>query len=342
MKRSQLFILMCALALVATTSADELIMKNGSRLVGTLIKSESGKVEFETPFAGKLTINQENIDHIVTENPVTVQMADGSVILDKQIVSNESDGQMMITSDTGQTVNYGISEIAIVNPAPWQLGNGYNWTGELSAALESERGNSDSDELDYELKSTWRSLADRYVIRSEGELDNNNGDKTNDNWEIRSKYDRFLKSDPDDYWGVKLRFEYDKFADLDLRTIFGPHLGRQFFETPMLTLSAELGPVWVDEQFDVAEDNDFPGALWEVEATSDIIGFGTTLYAIHDGIYNFDASDEIILNTRIGIKMPLIFGLHTAIEAKYEYDGGAVEGVDDTDETYNFRIGYSW
>jgi len=26
----------------------------------------------------------------------------------------------------------------------------------------------------------------------------------------------------------------------------------------------------------------------------------------------------------------------------YEYDGGAVEGVDDTDETYRFKVGYHW
>ena len=25
-----------------------------------------------------------------------------------------------------------------------------------------------------------------------------------------------------------------------------------------------------------------------------------------------------------------------------EYDSGAVEGVEELDETYNFRIGYSW
>ncbi|TDI87773.1 MAG: DUF481 domain-containing protein, partial [Chloroflexi bacterium] len=119
-------------------------------------------------------------------------------------------------------------------------------------------------------------------------------------------------------------------------------LGRQFFDSSLLALHAELGPVWVDEQFDEAEDNDFPGALWEIEATSDIVGFGTELYVFHDGTLNFDSADDLILNIRIGIRMPLLYGLQTGLEAKYEYDGGAVEGVDDLDETYNFFVGYRW
>ena len=132
------------------------------------------------------------------------------------------------------------------------------------------------------------------------------------------------------------------FADLDLRTIFGPHIGREFFGTRLLRLEAEVGPVWVDEQFGVAEDEDWPGALWVVEAESDIVGFGTTIYVEHDGTLNFDDIDGVLLNTTIGIKLPLIFGFQTALEAKYEYDGGAVENVDDLDETFNFKLGYSW
>ena len=57
---------------------------------------------------------------------------------------------------------------------------------------------------------------------------------------------------------------------------------------------------------------------------------------------NFDEPDDLILNARIGIRVPVIFGFETEWEAKLEYDGGAVEDVDDLDETYNFRIKYAW
>lgn len=342
MMQRQTTVLLCLLALSTSASGDELIMKNGSQLIGSLVRVEADQVVFTTPFAGELTIKQENIEHIVTAETVNLMMADGTIYRDKKIVSNETDGQVIVTADGEAAQTYGIAEIDLINPDPWKLGDGYIWFGDASGAVEMERGNSDTDEWDYKGSTTWRSLEDRYVIGGEGELDKSNGDKTTDNWKIKSKYDRFFVEEPEDYYGAKLRFEYDKFQDLDLRTIIGPHIGRQFFDKPLLSLRAEVGPVWVDEQFNVAEDDDYPGALWEVDTSSDIIGFGTSLYAIHDGIFNFDDSDALILNTTVGIKMPLIFGFETAIEAKFEYDGGAVEGVDDTDETYNFRIGYTW
>ncbi len=42
-------------------SADELLMKNGSRLIGTLVSAENGSVKFKTPFAGELKIKLKNI-----------------------------------------------------------------------------------------------------------------------------------------------------------------------------------------------------------------------------------------------------------------------------------------
>ncbi|NCF19057.1 MAG: hypothetical protein GWP63_12515 [Haliea sp.] len=37
-------------------SADELLMKNGSLLVGTLVSASDSTVVFDTPFAGEITL----------------------------------------------------------------------------------------------------------------------------------------------------------------------------------------------------------------------------------------------------------------------------------------------
>jgi hypothetical protein len=42
------------------------------------------------------------------------------------------------------------------------------------------------------------------------------------------------------------------------------------------------------------------------------------------------------------LAFPLLWSLEAAAEVLFEYDSGAVEGVDENDETYKFRIGYSW
>lgn len=65
--------------------------------------------------------------------------------------------------------------MALVNPEPWRIGDGYKWFGELNSALAMERGNTDTDELDINFESIWRSLEDRYTVRGAWELDEANG-----------------------------------------------------------------------------------------------------------------------------------------------------------------------
>ena len=323
----------------AGSGADELLMKNGSRLVGTVVRADNDKIIFNTPFAGDITIEQVNVESIITEEPVTLLMEDGAVYRDKRIVTQEE--KLIVFKEDKAPVTFDVVDIDFINPEPWRLGEGYKWFGSASAALESERGNTDTDEMDLAFESIWRSLVDRYTLRGSWEIDESNGEKNKDNWKLRSKYDRFSKSDPDNYYGVQAAFEYDKFADLDLRTIVGPYIGRQFFETSYLALQGELGLVYVDEQFDVAEDNDYWGSSWEMRLTSGIIPH-TELYVNLDGLLNFEETSDVVANTTVGIKFPVLWGFTAGAEVKYEYDGGAVEGVDDTDETYNFRLGYDW
>jgi hypothetical protein len=37
-----------------------------------------------------------------------------------------------------------------------------------------------------------------------------------------------------------------------------------------------------------------------------------------------------------------MWDLEASAEMLFEYDSGAVEGVDDLDQTYNIRLGYTW
>jgi len=329
------------LGLIVTTVAvaDELLMKNGSKLIGTVVSAGEDKLVFDTPFAGEITVAMANVTLVTTATPVTLLLDNGSVYRNQQIAATEN--RLTVLTDKENPVTFDVLDIALVNPEPWRLGEGYKWFGTISVALESERGNTDSDELDMALESIWRSLKDRFTIRGSWEIDETNGEKSKNNWKLRNKYDRFSKQDPDNYYGVQAYFEHDEFADLDLRTMVGPYIGRQFFESDYLSLQGEVGLVYVDEQFDVAEDDDYWGSNWEFRLTSGIIP-RTELYLNQTGVLNLEDTGSSIVNTTVGIKLPVLYGFIVGAEAKYEYDGGAVDGVDTTDETFNVRLGYEW
>ncbi len=320
--------------------ADVMVMQNGSRIVGTLVSAGDGTIKFETPWGGTLEVASANVVSVETDAVTTVMMADGEIYRDKRLLATQEN--ITIEREGQAPRTYPVTDISMVNPDPWLLGEGWNFFGRVTGAFQAERGNSETDEIDLGYQLTVRDLKNRFSFRGLAEFDEANGERITENWALRNKYDRFYSDDPDNYYGAKLRLEYDKFADLDLRTLVGPHIGRELFDTSRLELRGEFGIVYVDEQFDVAEDNDYYGSLIEFEAESDILGFGTTLYLFHDTTINFDSWDEPLSNTTLGLRMPLIFGFETAFEARYEYNGSAPDEVDTTDETYTFSIGYAW
>ena len=319
----------------AAPPPDRIVLKNGSTILGTITATRDGIVSVDTDFAGSLEVAQDQILALETAEPAVLQLADGKVLDAQPIVIKD---QQIVDGSTGQS--FALADLAVVNPEPYELGIGYQWSGLVNFSMVMERGNSDTDELDYKLETQWLSDDDRFTVRLNGEIDEANDTEIADNWSIIGKYDYFL--DGPWYVGGNVAAESDDFADLDLRYYVGPYIGRNFFDTELLFLEAELGLAYVNEDFIVAEDQEYPGANWEVHFSSNYLGGDSRLYVDHIGIWNLDETSDIILNTTFGLAFPLLFNLEAAAEVLIEYDSGAVDNVEDLDETYSFRIGYSW
>ncbi|MCR9185585.1 MAG: DUF481 domain-containing protein [Halieaceae bacterium] len=319
-------------------AADEIVLKNGSRILGTVTGVRDGVVTVDTEFAGTLKVQQDQVESLRSSESIVLKLADGTVVEEPSLRVEEE--TLLLASESAPVATVPLADLAISDPQPWELGHGYRWKGQVSLALEMQRGNTDTDELDYGIESVWRSLEDRYTLRFDGEEDEANGVKNAENWTALGKYDRFLEGPL--YWGVNASAEHDKFSDLDLRYYVGPYIGRQFHERPLLTLSAEVGGVYVDEDYIVAEDQDYLGMNWSVDATSNYISEDSQLYLKHTGIWNLDQTEDVILDLTLGLSFPLLFNIDGAAEILLEYDSGLPPEVESLDQTYRFRVGYSW
>ena len=58
--------------LTATALADEVFLKNGNHLSGTIVSMGEGKLVLETDFAGRLTIDWGSVERLSTDAPLTV------------------------------------------------------------------------------------------------------------------------------------------------------------------------------------------------------------------------------------------------------------------------------
>ena len=282
---------------------DRVVLKNGSTIFGTVTAFADGKLAMDTDFAGSVSIDQTQIVSLHSEQPRVLQMTDGTV---REAQPLRVENELLVVS--GETIDkdFTLEDLTKTDPEDWELGIGYKWTGLVNFAWVLERGNTDTDELDHRLDTTLQGDDDRYTLRFNGEVDEANGVKNADNWTLIAKYDHFLEDRW--YWGVLASAEQDEFADLDLRSYFGPYMGRQLLTEPALELEAELGLVWVTEDFLTAPDNEYPGANWNIHAQSNYLGGDSRLYVDHLGIWDLDNTDDIILNTTFGLAFPLLFG----------------------------------
>lgn len=321
-------------ATVAQAALDEVTLQNGSRILGTVKGARDGVLTIETDFAGTLKISTARIVSVSTDTRVTLLLADDAVV--EQVPLAVSDGRLLVEGEP----RYALADLRVVNPAPWELGEGYHWTGLLEAALVMQRGNTDTDELSYRLESILLSTRDRYTLKAYGENDEVNGAKSAENWQLTGKYDYFLH-DPN-YWGLQVALEEDKFADLELRTLIGPYIGRQFRDDPVFTFAAEAGLSFVTENFVNAQDQDYAGATWAMNASSDVLGGDSRLYFDQTGIWNLDDVSDVIVKSILGLGFPLMWNFEAAAEVLVEYDSGIVKARQETDRTYRLRVGYTW
>lgn len=337
--RAGLFAAVAAVVSVLASPAsavDRLELADGSIIYGTVTDADSGTVTLETEYAGTLAIDYANIVAMDVESELTLQMKDGQVLETKGLALSEEQLELPQRGSTG----YALVDLTRVNPEPWELGNGYNFTGLASGAYARQRGNTDTDELSYRFEANLESLKDRFRNEFFGELNEANGVTNAENWTLRSRYDRIQTGDW--YWGGGLSLEQDEFADLDLRTTVGPYAGRKFFTEPVFELEAEAGAAYISEDFITTEDREYIGATWDINVRSDWLGGDSIIYYTQKGILNLEQMDNVVLNNTLGISFPLFMNIEGAAEVLWNLNTGAPAGTEKLDETYRFRIGYTW
>ncbi|MED5408204.1 MAG: DUF481 domain-containing protein [Pseudomonadota bacterium] len=137
--------------------------------------------------------------------------------------------------------------------------------------------------------------------------------------------------------------ESDQFADLDRWTFVAGYYGWQWFGKPRFTLMTEPGLAYVTEDFIVAsEEKKYSSSTWNIDASSNILGKKTHLYLNQVGVWNLEATKDLVLNTRVGLSVPLLRKVEVASEIKLEFDSSAPEGIEELDQTYKIRLGYRW
>ena len=150
-QRTSLFLLLVMLLLTPALFADQITLKNGDRLSGTILKSDAKTLVLKTEAAGEVTFQWAAIDAITSSAPLHVGLAGGQMVVgpvatkDGQLqVSTSTAGVVTAAKDSVQVIRSD-SEEAAYDAAMERLQHphlGDFWSGTLDTGLSLTRGNS--------------------------------------------------------------------------------------------------------------------------------------------------------------------------------------------------------
>ena len=151
MQRKSLLLLMTTVLLCPVLFADQVSLKNGDRLTGTIVKSDSKTLVLKTEAAGDVTFQWSAIDAITSAQPLHVGLAGGQMVVgpvatkDGQIqVATLTAGVVTASKESVQVIRSD-SEEAVYDAAIERLQHphlGDFWRGTLDTGLSLTRGNS--------------------------------------------------------------------------------------------------------------------------------------------------------------------------------------------------------
>jgi putative salt-induced outer membrane protein YdiY len=343
--RARLWAIFLSIVLAGPLAADELLMRDGSRILGTIVKKDNGVLEFKTSYAGVIKVKWAEIEEVRADEPFRVMLQNDEIVMTTAIRNTDD----IVTLETGTPeapapVELAQSDVAFIKPDAWRLGEGYKFTGRANFAYERERGNSDTDELDFDFDMTYRRLKDRFVAYGELERDvDNDRDRdrtTDDNWKLSTSYHRFATKKL--YWGGVVSADADDKAERELRLVAGPLVGYQFFESRPINLRAEVGITRVHEEFKNESDNNYTAGAWAIDFDKYLFDEFMQFYHRQTGLLSFKDYNDLIWNTWTGFRFPLVYGFVASTELQTEYDGDAAENADDLDTTFLLKLGYAW
>ncbi len=323
--------------LFSVAIADELVLKNGDKLTGKVVSMENGKLIFNTSYAGDISIDWGNVSSMKTDEPAAFLLNNGTLIKGAVVPA----GGNKVTLDTDSSLGsppLNLAEVTAINPK--YLPQEVKLSGRANVALAARSGNTNTTNYNLSGEVQARTDKSRYTLGAEFNREEDEGRRTVNNGLAYAKYDHFLTKKL--YFYANTLFEKDKMADLNLRSSLGIGLGYQVWESHKTNLSLETGISYVNEDYDVGDDNNYAAFRWAVNYDRYIWNDFLQFFHFHEGMIGLEDTSDITIRSRTGLRMPLKNGFTATAQYNWDWDNTPAPGNDSVDEALIFGLGYQF
>jgi len=246
----------CVLAISASVFADQVTLKNGDRLSGSIVKSDEKNLLIKTEFAGEVTIDWSAVQRINTEGPLHVALEDGQTVVGP--VTTE-DGNFAVATANQGTVTAPKATVKALRNESEQAHYDQsihpkltqNWAGGINAGFALTRGNSRTKNLSLAFTADRKTMRDHLGLyeTSVYATDDARGTSSTTANAIQSgiRYDHDITGRLFGFVGGD--FQTDALQSLDLRSVLTGGLGFHVIKNDLTTLDFLGGVNYTRENY---------------------------------------------------------------------------------------------
>ena len=330
----------------ATPALDAVTLKDGTVIYGQVLGMIADELHIKTSFgptAGDdiIKIMWPNVAKLVVNRPVPFSLKEGTTVVGTA-QPGEPGTMILKAAPTGTPMAIPLDAVIGMNqPA-------VIYTGALQAGFSQTTGNSHlrNGSLLGELSARSESL--RLTILGRHIYGDNAQNLIVRNSRGTIKLDFFLSKRL--YWFASAYFEQDTFQDLKLRTALATGPGYQLLDRGDLTgffkdmtLWAEAGAAYFNEDFKLADDKSSTRGRWAVKWNWPLWGGDqVSLYHFQEGFQSLANAKDLYLTADTGLRFKVWGGLVSGFQWTMRYNKNPPPGVSDTDNLYLITLGYSF
>jgi putative salt-induced outer membrane protein YdiY len=257
MRKLHLWATLSVFALSSTLFADQVVLKNGDRLTGTITKSDDKTLLIKTEFAGDVTVQWPAVQEISSTQPLHVSLANGKTVAGPVATA---DGSLAVTTAASGTVNVAKAEVTALRSDAEQTayekslhpGLLQGWAGGANVGFALTAGNSQTENLALAFTADRKTRTDDVSLYANSVYSKNNAPGANPSTtanaiQAGARYSRNFTPRLFGYGSGD--FQTDALQQLNLRSILGGGLGFHAINTDRTTLDFLVGPNYTREDY---------------------------------------------------------------------------------------------
>ena len=237
--------------------ADQIVLKNGDRISGNIVKSDGKTLLIKTEFAGDVTVQWPAIEQINSSAPLHVSLTNGQTVVGP--VSTTDDSLAIATPSKGTVTEPRADVKTLRNDAEWTayekslhppLTQG--WAGGANVGFALTRGNSQTKNLALAFTADRQTMHDKIAMYANSVYATNDAPgavpaTTANAIQGGIRYDHDLTKRLFAYVGAD--FQTDDLQALNLRSVLGGGLGYHAIKSDRTTLDFLGGLAYTRENY---------------------------------------------------------------------------------------------